>query len=159
MKAYRKCSNSFNGNHHSLPTLFIVPTTYLPTYLPRRLFAPLWGFKYVDVEIAVLWLSFFPPSFSSRSESSETLFVVPSSRKLTVQTPAAFPTVPLPSDSFLSVCIRLLRKFRPVFVQEQSHMRKIQRLQNSPRIFRDTMRWAHYHFGIWEFRTLIALQF
>lgn len=90
---------------------------YQPTY-PRRLFAPLWGFKYVDVEIAKLALSFFLLPSSSHSESSETLFAVPSSRKLTVQPPAAFPTAPpLPPDSFLSVCIRLLRKFRPVFVQ------------------------------------------
>lgn len=66
---------------------------YQPTY-PRRLFAPLWGFKYVDVEIAELALSFFLLPSSSHSESSETLFAVPSSRKLTVQPPAAFPTAP-----------------------------------------------------------------
>lgn len=57
---------------------------------------PLWGFKYVDVEVEELSLflscSFYLSAFSSsRSESSETLFAIPSSRKLTVQPPGATP--------------------------------------------------------------------
>lgn len=123
-----------------------LPTTYLPTYLPRRLFAPLWGFKYVDVEIAVLWLSFFPLSSSSRSESSETLFVVPSSRKLTVQAPAVFPTAPFLPTRFSPYVLGCYGSSGR-FLCRNNRICGIQRLQNSRGVFRDTltMRWAFWN--------------
>lgn len=96
---------------------------YLPTYrvVSSRRFGSLSTLMWKYRSSRSLAPSLSAVLLFPRSESSETLFAVPSSRKLTVQPPEQLLLLSqLPSPSLLvphPVCIRLLRKFRPVFVQ------------------------------------------